>query len=93
MAIIFIAAPLIRNKIKNPVLLYLIPHKGIILTAIITILSYVVPRLLVDLNILEDGGMRAWGNIGEFSEILVYYIFFLYLYEIIFEKSLKDSKQ
>jgi hypothetical protein len=54
-------------------------------TAIITIFSYLVPRLLVDLNILKDGGFGV--NIGEFSEIMIYYIFFLYLYEIIFRKT------
>jgi hypothetical protein len=58
-----------------------------VVTAIITIFSYAVPRLLVDFNILEDGGFGV--NIGEFSEIMVYYIFFLYLYEVIFEKELQ----
>ncbi len=84
MGLLFLIAPLMKNRIKNPVVKYLTPGMGFVLTAIITILSYVIPRLIVDLNIREDGGF-GW-NIGEFSEIMVYYIFFLYLYEIIFEK-------
>jgi len=88
MGLIFVLAPFVIHKIKNPILRYLTPSKWFVITAIITVFSYVVPRLLVDLNIFEDGGF-GW-NIGEFSEIMVYYIFFLYLYEIIFEKNLND---
>lgn len=86
MLILFIITPLYVHKFKNPVFKYLIPNKWFVVTAIITIFSYAVPRLLVDFNILEDGGFGV--NIGEFSEIMVYYIFFLYLYEVIFEKEL-----
>ena len=85
MLVLFIIAPMLVHKFKNPVLLYLIPRKWIVVTAFITIFSYTVPRLLVDWNILEDGGFGV--NIGEFSEIMVYYIFFLYLYELIFDKN------
>jgi hypothetical protein len=91
MGLLFILAPLFLNRIKNPILRYLTPSKWFIITAIITVFSYVVPRLLVDLHIFEDGGF-GW-NIGEFSEIMVYYIFFLYLYEIIFDKSISGSKK
>ena len=89
MGLLFIIVPLLIDKIKNPLLKYLTPGKWFIVTAIITIFSYLIPRLLVDLKIFEDGGF-GW-NIGEFSEIMVYYIFFLYLYEIIFEKSHNNS--
>jgi hypothetical protein len=85
MGILFILAPLIKERINNRFLAYLIPDRYIMATAIITIFSYLVPRLLVDLNILKDGGFGV--NIGEFSEIMIYYIFFLYLYEIIFRKT------
>ena len=87
MLVLFIITPMIVHKIKNPIIKYLIPCKWFVITAVITIFSYAVPRLLVDWNILEDGGFGV--NIGEFSEIMVYYIFFLYLYEVIFEKELQ----
>lgn len=86
MAALFIIAPLLKDRVKRPLIRYLIPAREIIITAIITIFSYIIPRLLVELNILKDGGFGV--NIGEFSEVMVYYIFFLYLYEIIFEKDL-----
>jgi hypothetical protein len=85
MLVLFIITPLYVHKFKNPVLKYLIPGKWFVITAFITVFSYAVPRLLVDFNILADGGFGV--NIGEFSEIMIYYIFFLYLYELIFEKS------
>jgi len=85
MGILFIVAPLVRDRISNTLLRYLLPRKWIITTALLTAFSYLIPRLLVDHNILKDGGFGI--NIGEFSEILIYYIFFIYLYEIIFEKS------
>lgn len=84
MALLFIIGPLYAHKIKHSLIQYLTPSKAIVFTAIITIFSYLVPRLLVDWNIFPDGGFKR--NIGEFSELMIYYIFFLYLYEIIFEK-------
>jgi len=87
MLILFIITPLYVHKFKNPIVRYLVPGKWFVVTAIITVFSYAVPRLLVDWNIFEDGGFGV--NIGEFSEIMVYYIFFLYLYEVIFEKEVQ----
>jgi len=84
MLALFIIAPLVAHRIKNPVIRYLIPAKWFIITSVITVFSYVIPRLLVDLNVFEDGGFGV--NIGEFSEIMVYYIFFLYMYELVFGK-------
>ncbi len=86
MLILFIIMPLYAHKLKNPLLKYIIPNRWFVITAIITIFSYAIPRLLVDFGILKDGGFGV--NIGEFSEIMIYYIFFLYLYEMIFEKTL-----
>ena len=70
-----------------PLLQYLAPKKLIIGTAIITILSDLIPRLTVVLNIREDGGLGT--NIGEFSEVMVYYIFALYVYELVFVRHLQ----
>ncbi|MHC1733012.1 MAG: hypothetical protein AB9888_13420 [Bacteroidales bacterium] len=90
MLVLFIITPLYIHRLKKPVFKYLIPNKWFVITAIITIFSYAVPRLLVDFKVLEDGGFGV--NIGEFSEIMVYYIFFLYLYVVIFEKELNFNQ-
>lgn len=84
MALLFIIGPLVAERIKYEYIRFFIPHKIIIATAFITIFSYLVPRLLVDWHIFPDGGFK--NNIGEFSELMMYYIFFLYLKELIFER-------
>lgn len=84
MGILFIMLPLFRDRIKNPFLNYITPNKAIIATAILSIAVDVVPRLLIKAG-LKDGGLGT--NIGEFSEVMVYYIFFLYLREIVYQKT------
>lgn len=86
MAALFIIFPLYRHRFNNALLLYLTPKKLIIGTVIIAVLSDLIPRFTVILNIRPDAGLA--NNIGEFSEIMVYYTFALYLHEIVFEKSL-----
>jgi hypothetical protein len=87
MASLFIIFPLLRHRFVNPFLQYLTPKRMIIGTVIIAILSDLIPRLTVNLNIRPDAGFA--NNIGEFSEVMVYYTFALYLHELIFEKSME----
>jgi hypothetical protein len=86
MGLLFIVGPLFADRIKNKYLIYFIPNKWFISTAIVSIFSYLVPRFLVDFNIFKDGGFGV--NIGEFSEMMIYYIFFLYMVELIYKKDL-----
>jgi hypothetical protein len=89
MILLFIVFPYFREKLKHPFLQYITPKKLIIGTAIITLFSDLIPRYIVKLNIRPDAGLGV--NIGEFSEVMVYYIFALYLYEIVFEKTFEWS--
>ena len=84
MAALFIILPYYREKFKHPFLQYLTPKKLIIGTVIIALFSDLIPRYIVKLNIRPDAGLGT--NIGEFSEVMVYYTFALYVYEIVFEK-------
>jgi hypothetical protein len=86
MAALFIFFPLYRDRITNPLIQYATPKKLIIGTIIIALLSDLIPRFTVLWHIRPDAGLA--NNIGEFSEVMVYYTFALYLHEIIFEKSL-----
>lgn len=90
MAGLFIIFPLLRHRFTNALLLYLTPKKLIIGTVIIAVFSDLIPRFTVLFNIRPDAGLA--NNIGEFSEIMVYYTFALYLHEIIFEKSMNWSQ-
>ena len=87
MALIFVIAPFLKSKFKNPYILYLIPSPRIVIVAILSIVSDLVPRLIVVLEILPDGGLGV--NIGEFSEVMVYYIFLIYLIQLIFVNQLE----
>jgi len=91
MLLIFVIAPFLKSKIENPYIQYLIPKPRIVIVALLAIVADLVPRLIVTLGILEDGGLGV--NIGEFSEIMVYYIFLIYLIQLIFENQLHIEKK
>lgn len=81
MATIFIVFPLYRESFRNELLRFLTPQKLIIYTVVIAILADLIPRFTVILNIRPDGGFGT--NIGEFSEVMVYWTFALYVRELI----------
>jgi hypothetical protein len=85
MILLFMIFPFFREKLKHPFLQYITPKKLIIGTAFITLFSDLIPRFTVMFGIRPDAGLGV--NIGEFSEVMVYYTFALYLYEIVFEKT------
>ena len=87
MLLIFVIAPFLKTRIENPYIQYLIPKPRIVIVAMLAIAADLVPRLIVALEILEDGGLGV--NIGEFSEIMVYHIFLIYLIQLIFENQLQ----
>jgi hypothetical protein len=85
MIVLFIIMPYVREKLKHPILQYITPKKLIIGTAFITLFSDLIPRFIVIWGLRPDAGLGV--NIGEFSEVMVYYTFALYVYEIVFEKT------
>jgi hypothetical protein len=84
MALVFLIAPLLKGKLKSPLLEYIVPKKMIIFTAVTAIVVDLIPRFLIISDLCQDGELGV--NIGESSEIMVYYIFFIYLREIVVEK-------
>jgi hypothetical protein len=85
MALIFITLPLFYYVDKLPDWLqYFIPHPKIIILALLTILVDITPRLLTWSGMVEDGGLGV--NIGEFSEVMVYYIFLIYLHQLVIKQ-------
>jgi hypothetical protein len=83
MLFLFIIAPFLKNNFPNRIVTYLIPLPKIVLVAFLTILCEIAARSLMPLSGLryEELGM----DIGEFSEIMVYYIFLIYLWQLVFE--------
>jgi len=86
MGVLFILFPLYGQRFSWPFFRYLVPNKLIIGTAIITILTELVARGIILFGIREDGGFA--NNIGEFTELLIYYIFSLYVHELVYKKNL-----
>ena len=85
MALIFVTLPLFYYVDKQPDWLrYFIPHPKIIILALLTILVDIAPRLLISSGLVEDGGLGV--NIGEFSEVMVYYIFLVYLHQLVIKQ-------
>lgn len=89
MLLIFVIAPFLRKSINNRYISYIIPQPRILTIAATCVVIDLVPRLLVKLNIFVDGGLGV--NIGEFSEVMVYYIFLIYTYQLAFENNLETS--
>lgn len=89
MLLLFVVAPFLQSWFRNGVIRYLIPNPRIAIIAILTIFFEIAARLLVRLSgmQLEELGM----DIGEFSEILIYYIFLVYVWQLAFEKEWPDA--
>lgn len=91
MLLLFVIAPFLKLKTENPYIKYLIPKPRIVIVAVLAIIIDLVPRLIVYFGIFEDGGLGT--NIGEFSEVIVYHIFLIYLTQLIFENELLLGKK
>ncbi len=83
---LFTLAPFINKKYIHPLLAYLIPMPRMALMVVLFIVAYFAPRVLVDFNIFEVGNLGVGDSIGEFTELIVYYIFLIYVFHIIFDK-------
>ena len=90
MLLLFMIAPFMKHDFENKIISYLIPLPRIIIVAMVTILCEIIARVLVPLNNLKFEDLKM--DIGEFSEILVYYVFLIYLWQLIFEKEWTTAK-
>ena len=87
--ILFIIFPLFFSRSRNNLLRYLAPNRFFILTVI---LMFVVSRTA---HFLEDAGIGGsgslHGSISEFRELLTYYVFALYFFELVFRRNYSES--
>lgn len=88
---LFVVAPLIRDRVRNPWLRFVIPDRFILLTVAVMVLMRLVTRYLshIDEAALasgvpgrEIGSMN--NNLSEFRELLTYYAFLLYAATLVF---------
>lgn len=90
MLLLFIVAPFMRSKFNNRIISYLVPLPRIAIVAVITIGCEVIARGLVPLRNLKLEELTM--DIGEFSEILVYYVFLIYVWQLVFQKEWVATK-
>jgi len=84
--ILFTLCPFINRKYFHPLFNYLIPQPRMALMMILFFVAYFVPRWLIDFNIFEVGSLGVGNSIGEFTEMIVYFIFLIYIYHIVIDK-------
>ena len=87
--VLFIVFPLFFSRSRNRLLRYLTPDRFFILTVI---LMFVISRIA---HVLEDGGVGGagslHGSISEFRELLTYYVFALYFFELVFRRNYREE--
>ena len=84
MLVLFIIMPFWKFRNGPALIAYLSPMPKIVIPAGITIACETVARVLVPIRNLRLDSIQM--DIGEFSEVLIYYTFLLYLCQLIFEK-------
>lgn len=89
MAMIFVIAPFFKSKVERPIVKYFVPGVNIVFVAILTIISDLIPRAIVLAGGNLEGGLGV--ETGEFSEIMVYYIFFIYVLQLAFSNKLETD--
>jgi len=80
-AILFIVTPYVGIFKRNKYIEFLVPRPRMLIIVSVLILADFIPRFIVMLNISQDGGLGV--NIGEFSELIMYYLFFVYLRNLV----------
>jgi len=85
LVVLFVVLPLAARRIRWPLLRYAAPSAYSILTLVVMVL---VRTLAHGLEFRGYGhGGTLTNNISEFRELVVYYIFLLYVVEIVFRRS------
>jgi len=90
MALLFVIGPFLEPLVKNKYLKFLIPKAPIMIIALLALVTDLAPRIIIGFNIRENKGLG--NNTGEFSELVIYYVFLLYLIQLIFEKQFPPKK-
>lgn len=89
MVLVFVVAPFALMRTQNPTLRYLRPDPYSVLTLVAALIVRSVAHALEDRGL----GVGLEGNISEFRELVTYYLFALYAYQLASGRSLGSPKQ
>ena len=78
-------SPFLDHERLPPVIRYLIPRPRMLLLVPLFLVSYQLPRYLVEEGIFDAGPLNP-NNTGEFTEMTVYAIVLVYFIHLVFEK-------
>lgn len=84
MAILFVVVPLAFAKSKNSLLRFFSPDRYSILTIIVMVLVRTIAHELRDRGFGTQGTIDK--NLSEFRELIIYYVFMLYLFTIALQR-------
>ena len=90
LCILFAVLPFMPRQKLPSFIVRMIPPPRMIILAGIFVFSYWVPRALVHKGIFEAGNLGT-NNIGEFTELTIYYCILAYLITITFPPSLRQA--
>lgn len=88
-ALLFMVVPYTRLFKDNKYFRFVVPQPRMVIIVAILVLADLLPRFIVFFNIRPDGGLGT--NIGEFSELIMYYLFFLYVRSLFIKASLPSA--
>lgn len=86
MLVVFGILPFVLAKVGNPFVRYLCPDRFSILTLIAMLIVRTVAHQLKDHGFGSEGTID--NNLSEFRELVTYYLFMLYLYQIALRRTL-----
>lgn len=90
MVLFFVVLPLAFAKSRNDLLRYITPDRFFILTMITMFAISKLAHFLADAGVGTTGPIRK--NISEFRELLVYYVFMIYLLGLVFRRDYTSYK-
>ncbi len=87
----FVLFPLATGKSRHRMVRYLRPDPWFIITMVITLLASRTAKAFSGMGLGGDGGLQS--NTAEFRELLVYYIFLVYIWELIFRRRYRSDPE
>ena len=92
MAMLFLIGPVVLTNSRYQLARYLAPSRWLLLTAIGMILLSELAHFLNEQDELQYQQILG-KNVSEFRETTIYYIFLIYLWDIIFWRQLNPPEQ
>ena len=90
MILLFIVFPLLFSRSRRPLLRYLTPDRFFIITMISMFLISKFAHLLENSGVGSPGSLH--GRISEFRELIIYYIFAIYFFDLVFRRAYSKER-